>query len=65
MPIPGATPPGDLSGSTAAGTLPAEQLAAFAEPETDVALWAVIFAGGIGSRFWPLSTPARPKPLLA
>lgn len=65
MSLPGATPPGDLSGSTAAGTLPAEQLAAYAEPETDVALWAVIFAGGIGSRFWPLSTPARPKPLLA
>ncbi len=65
MPLPGATPPGGPSGSTAAGTLPAEQLAAFGEPETDVALWAVIFAGGIGSRFWPLSTPARPKPLLA
>jgi len=28
-------------------------------------MWAVVFAGGIGSRFWPLSTPARPKPLLA
>ncbi|MEA3245557.1 MAG: sugar phosphate nucleotidyltransferase [Gemmatimonadota bacterium] len=26
--------------------------------------WAVILAGGIGSRFWPLSTPARPKQLL-
>lgn len=33
-------------------------------PETDAALWAIIFAGGIGSRFWPLSTPTRPKPLL-
>ena len=32
--------------------------------ETDAALWAIIFAGGIGSRFWPLSTPTRPKPLL-
>lgn len=32
--------------------------------ETDAALWAIIFAGGIGSRFWPLSTPSRPKPLL-
>lgn len=28
-------------------------------------LWAVVFAGGIGSRFWPLSTPERPKQLLA
>jgi mannose-1-phosphate guanylyltransferase len=26
--------------------------------------WAVILAGGVGSRFWPLSTPARPKQLL-
>jgi len=26
--------------------------------------WAVILAGGIGSRFWPLSTPDRPKQLL-
>lgn len=38
------------------------------EPVGDVdvggALWAVVFAGGIGSRFWPLSTPGRPKPVL-
>ncbi|MBC7788456.1 MAG: mannose-1-phosphate guanylyltransferase [Anaerolineae bacterium] len=27
--------------------------------------WAVILAGGVGSRFWPLSTPRRPKQLLA
>lgn len=26
--------------------------------------WAVVLAGGIGSRFWPVSTPARPKQLL-
>ena len=26
--------------------------------------WGVILAGGVGSRFWPLSTPARPKQLL-
>lgn len=26
--------------------------------------WNVVLAGGIGSRFWPLSTPARPKQLL-
>jgi mannose-1-phosphate guanylyltransferase len=45
--------------------MPLEQPVAFGEPETDVALWAIVFAGGIGSRFWPLSTPARPKPLLA
>ena len=27
-------------------------------------LWAIVFAGGIGSRFWPLSSPQRPKPTL-
>jgi mannose-1-phosphate guanylyltransferase len=26
--------------------------------------WAVVLAGGVGSRFWPISTPARPKQLL-
>jgi mannose-1-phosphate guanylyltransferase len=65
MTTPGGFSPGGPSAGTAAGTLPAEQPVGYAEPETDVALWAVIFAGGIGSRFWPLSTPARPKPLLA
>jgi mannose-1-phosphate guanylyltransferase len=29
-----------------------------------VTRWAVVLAGGIGSRFWPLSTPERPKQLL-
>ncbi len=28
-------------------------------------LWAVVLAGGIGSRFWPLSSPDRPKQLLS
>ena len=27
-------------------------------------LWAAILAGGSGTRFWPLSTPQRPKQLL-
>jgi mannose-1-phosphate guanylyltransferase len=27
--------------------------------------WGVILAGGVGSRFWPLSTPTRPKQLLS
>ncbi len=41
------------------------------EPEPDPleidadGLWAVIFAGGIGTRFWPLSTAQRPKQVLA
>ena len=26
--------------------------------------WAAILAGGAGTRFWPLSTPERPKQLL-
>jgi mannose-1-phosphate guanylyltransferase len=29
-----------------------------------VTRWAVVLAGGVGSRFWPLSTPQRPKQLL-
>ncbi len=31
---------------------------------TDSGLWVTILAGGVGSRFWPLSTPSRPKQLL-
>ncbi len=27
-------------------------------------LWVTVLAGGIGSRFWPVSTPSRPKQLL-
>ena len=27
-------------------------------------IWIVILAGGVGSRFWPVSTPERPKQLL-
>ena len=26
--------------------------------------WVVVLAGGVGSRFWPMSTPKRPKQLL-
>jgi mannose-1-phosphate guanylyltransferase len=29
-----------------------------------VSTWVVILAGGVGSRFWPLSTPQRPKQFL-
>lgn len=49
----------------AVGTLPAEQPDPEAGLRTELSLWALVFAGGIGSRFWPLSTPERPKPLLA
>ena len=27
-------------------------------------IWSVVLAGGVGSRFWPVSTPERPKQLL-
>ncbi|HEX6559519.1 MAG TPA: sugar phosphate nucleotidyltransferase [Longimicrobiales bacterium] len=30
----------------------------------DLHLWITILAGGVGSRFWPVSTPVRPKQLL-
>ncbi len=30
----------------------------------DPSTWVTVLAGGIGSRFWPASTPARPKQLL-
>src|SRR5712692_204882 len=29
-----------------------------------MSVWAAILAGGTGTRFWPLSTPERPKQLL-
>ena len=31
---------------------------------THPVLWVTVLAGGVGARFWPASTPARPKPLL-
>ncbi|MCU0616358.1 MAG: sugar phosphate nucleotidyltransferase [Gemmatimonadaceae bacterium] len=38
------------------------------DPESSVdvgtSMWAVVFAGGIGTRFWPISTPDRPKQVL-
>jgi mannose-1-phosphate guanylyltransferase len=54
-----------ISSLPAPDTLPMTQPAAADEPVTGLALWAVVFAGGIGSRFWPLSTPQRPKALLS
>jgi mannose-1-phosphate guanylyltransferase len=47
------------------GTLPAEQLHKVERLEADAALWAVVLAGGIGSRFWPLSSSKRPKQVLS
>jgi mannose-1-phosphate guanylyltransferase len=31
---------------------------------SELDVWVVVLAGGVGSRFWPLSTPRRPKQLL-
>lgn len=45
--------------------MPLPQREASEAPPADAPLWAVILAGGIGSRFWPLSSPGRPKQLLA
>lgn len=30
----------------------------------DPSAWVVVLAGGVGSRFWPVSTPERPKQVL-
>lgn len=58
-------PPSSVTAQTgvAAGTLEEVELDALLE--TGTAMWAVVFAGGIGTRFWPLSTPRRPKQVLA
>ena len=53
------------SGGRASATLSLPELDPADELATDLSIWAVVFAGGIGSRFWPLSTPERPKQLLA
>ena len=66
MPI-GDTPPAGWTSfvsTSVAGTLPIEQLASSHLLASDTAMWAIVFAGGIGSRFWPLSSPQRPKQLL-
>ncbi|MGQ0764440.1 MAG: mannose-1-phosphate guanylyltransferase [Gemmatimonadota bacterium] len=59
--MPAATVPAISTGSL---LLPGEQLRASMLLDADAAMWAVILAGGIGSRFWPLSSPQRPKQLL-
>ncbi len=55
------TDPGPGAGSA---TLERPQSAPLDVLPADAPLWGIVFAGGIGSRFWPLSTPARPKPVL-
>ena len=46
------------------GTLTSEEPLPEAQLSADASMWAIVLAGGIGSRFWPLSTPTRPKQLL-
>jgi mannose-1-phosphate guanylyltransferase len=57
---------GKITGSkqTGAGVLEMEEPEPDARRITGESLWAVVLAGGIGSRFWPISSPRRPKPLL-
>src|SRR5262245_26718691 len=52
------------AGADPVATLPAEQPQIESLLGSDATMWAVVLAGGIGSRFWPLSTPHRPKQLL-
>ena len=52
------------SPATSVATLPGEEPQAEAERDVDASMWAIVLAGGIGSRFWPLSSPERPKQLL-
>ena len=58
-----------FSSTSAAGsglaTASAEYPAPLEATPLDQDLWAVILAGGIGSRFWPLSSSQRPKQVLA
>lgn len=63
VPLP---PAGGAATGASIGTLTADEPSP--EPAAvgdDAELWAIILAGGIGSRFWPLSTPERPKQVLA
>ena len=55
--------PASLGSAPGALSQPAAAVLERSGPAAPV--WAVLFAGGIGSRFWPLATPRHPKPLLA
>ena len=51
--------------SDATGTTLAEPQSRTEQDTTiGMSMWAIVLAGGIGSRFWPLSSPDRPKQLL-
>lgn len=57
-------PPVPAPSQADVGTATLEAPLPDARQATDTALWAVVFAGGIGTRFWPLATPRRPKQVL-
>jgi mannose-1-phosphate guanylyltransferase len=57
-------PPAPASAPPDQGTATLEAPRTEALRDTATALWAVVFAGGIGTRFWPLATPRRPKQVL-
>ena len=59
------TPFATVGNASALATETAEQRAPVDDTPLDEELWAVILAGGIGSRFWPLSSSDRPKQVLA
>ncbi len=59
------TPPAHFgNGGSGPGTTALAQAARVDDSQAAPPIWAVVFAGGIGSRFWPLATPATPKPVL-
>ena len=49
-------PPGATSTAEQVATLPSEEPLAESELGVNASMWAIVLAGGIGSRFWPLST---------
>lgn len=52
------------AGGQSVGVLPAEQQGHAPVLDANAVMWGIVLAGGIGSRFWPLSGPSRPKQLL-
>src|SRR5919112_5558600 len=53
--------PATTSEAEPVATLPSEEPQTEAEYDTDSSMWAIVLAGGIGSRFSPLRTPEPPK----
>ncbi len=58
-------PPSSVTADPVTGADTLDEVELEALLETGTTMWAVVFAGGIGTRFWPMSTPRRPKQVLA